>query len=126
LRIVCHVDVCHQQVVVADARDHPPAFRSAVNGDKLPDAVAAAEARLAALALIFQILRRHAYRGVRIKNVRFADPRGPVHVHVRHQARARADFHFCADDTVGPDHGRFGDARLGIDDRGGMNGHSLR
>ena len=58
--VVRHVRVGHQQIVGADARDQSSARRAAVDGDELADAVAVADARFGALALVFEILRGHA------------------------------------------------------------------
>ncbi len=121
--IVRHVGVGHQQVVAADAGDQAAARGAAVDGDELADAVAVADARLGALAFIFQILRGHADGAVREEDVVFADPGGAFQVDVGHQAGAGADLHFRADDAVGSDLGAFGDARLRVHDGGRMDGH---
>ena len=42
---------------------------------------------------------------------------------MRHEARARADGNFRADDTVGPDFGAVGNLGFRVNDSGGVNGH---
>src|SRR5437899_8873174 len=120
-----YVDVGHQQIVVANARDQAAAFGAAMNGDKFADAVAGADARFGALALIFQVLRSYADGCVRIENILLADPGGSFGVDVGHQSGARADLNFLTDDAIRADVSGRGDARFGMDDGGGVDGHSL-
>src|SRR5262249_31915812 len=123
LRVVRDVDVSHQQVVVADARYHAPAFGAAVDGDELADLVPLADPGLRRLTLVFQVLRRHAHRAVRIKDVVFTDPRGTFDIHASYQPRAGADLDLRADDRVRTDLGRFGDDCAGIDNGCRVDGH---
>ncbi len=95
-----------------------------MDGDKFANFVPVADARFGALALVFQILRRHAHGGVGKEDIVFADLRDAFHVHVRHQARARADFDIGADDAVRPDFSAFRDPSLRIDDGSRMNRHA--
>ena len=68
----------HEQApdAVDDAGDAGEQF----DGGKLADAVAVADARLGALALVLEILRRDADRAVREEEVVLADPRGAFQV----------------------------------------------
>src|SRR6266850_784495 len=121
-----YVDVGHQQIVVANARDQAAAFGAAMDRDKFANAVAGANARFCALALIFQILRSYAYGCVRIENILLADPGGSFGVDIGHQSGARADLNFLTDDAIRADVRGGGDARFGVDNGGGVDGHSLR
>ena len=58
--VVGHVDIGHQEIVVADGGDHSAAFGAAVDSDEFADLVAMADSGLGTLAVILQILRRDA------------------------------------------------------------------
>src|SRR5262249_56992789 len=102
-----------------DPRNLTAAFGAAVNGDKFTDAVAGADARLGALALILQILRSYTHGRVWIKNIFLADPGWSFGVDVGHKAGAGADFDRFTDDAIRADIGGWGHARLFVE-RGGV------
>src|SRR5579885_2875728 len=109
--VMRHMNIRHQQIVVADAGDQAASFRATVNRHELADSVAVSNARLRSLAFIFQILRRDAYCRVGVEQV------------VLPEARALANLDARADDAKWPDFGRFGDSRRGIYNGAGMHRH---
>src|SRR5690348_13975472 len=60
--VVRDVRLGHDQAVVADAREHAAAGGAAMNGDKLANLVAGADARFGWLTFVLEILRREADR----------------------------------------------------------------
>src|ERR1039458_7746568 len=121
--VVGHVGVGHQQVIAAYGGQQAAAFGAAMDGDEFANPVAVADARLRSLALVLEVLRRHAHGAVREENVVFADPRGALHIEVGHQAGAGSDFHLGAHDAIRTDLGALRDPRPRIHDCGGMDGH---
>src|SRR5204862_2552806 len=121
--VMSHVGVGHQEVVAPDADDQSPALRLAVDGDEFADPVAVANAGLGALAFVLEVLRGDSGGGIGEENVILANPRGPFHVVVRHQAGAGADMHFGAQDAVRADIGRGIYFRSGVDEGGGVDRH---
>src|ERR1019366_2704037 len=117
------VGVGHQQVAAADGGEQSATLGSAMDGDEFADAVAVADAGLGALALVLQVLRRHAGGAVGEEEVILAHPGGAFEVVIGHQPCARADVHFGADDAIGADIGAGVDFRLGVDNGGGVNRH---
>src|SRR5271169_2968646 len=103
LRVVSHVNLRHQKIVIPDRSHHPSAFRSAMDGYELPDLVAIADAGLAALALIFQVLWSHANGGIRKEHVVRSYSELTFQIDVGLQHRALADGNIFADDHVGAD-----------------------
>ena len=63
--IVGDVGLGHQQTVVADLRQHSAAGGAAMDGYKLSNLIAPADARFGRFAFVLQILRRQADRNKR-------------------------------------------------------------
>src|SRR5579883_3350982 len=100
-----YVHISHEQIVVADAGEHAATFRSAVDGHKLSNAIAIADARFGLLAFILQVLRSDAYRGIREEHVVVADPGGTFDVDVGFENGSGADFYVRPDDAIRTDFG---------------------
>src|SRR5438552_454129 len=98
--IMRDVDIRHQQIVVADAGQHAAALGAAMNGHELANAVAASDARFRCLALVLQILWRHANSAIGIKNIILADRGGTFHINVGHQPRACRNLNLRSNDAV--------------------------
>ena len=62
MAVVGDVHIVHHQHVVADAREHPAALGTAMDGGELADAVVVADFQARGLAVILEILRRGADR----------------------------------------------------------------
>ena len=71
--VVRHMDIGHNQVVIADYGAHAAAFGAAMNGDEFANTVAVADNCLRCFAAIFLVLRRHPARAERKEYVIFAD-----------------------------------------------------
>src|SRR6185437_15108239 len=98
---------------------------AAANGHALADGVVVADLGLGWLALILQILRRHADRGEGIDRVPRAQAGVAVHHHVRDEVAFLAENDIGTDGAVGADGAGFGDNRPGRHNRAGMNAHSV-
>src|SRR5438132_3912280 len=57
LAIVCDMSVVHQQHVIADARDHPPALSTTMDRSKFPDPIVVTDFQPRGLATVLQVLR---------------------------------------------------------------------
>ena len=83
LAVVGHMRTNHEQSVIADPGQHPAAFRFRVHGRMFADDVVGTYFQAGRLALVFEILRRHA------------DGREGI------DRRARADCRMSRDDDMG-------------------------
>src|SRR5262249_44815736 len=121
--VVCDVAVGHQQVVAADAGEGAATSGTSMDGNELADSVTIPDARFSTFAAILQVLRGHANRAVREKDVVLADPGGAFEVVVRHESRPAADLDFGAHHAKRPDFSVLRDSCERIDDGGRMNRH---
>src|SRR6185369_7940537 len=99
LHVVGDVDVHHQQVIRAEARDHASALGSSMDADELADAIAVANDGLGWLAVILQVLRSEPDARVWIERVVAADGEGAFAADVREQACTGTDAHVRTDHT---------------------------
>src|SRR5579871_3924897 len=113
----------HQQIVVANRRDHPAALSPAVNRHELANLIAMPNPCAGPLPAILQILRRDSHRRVRKENIVLADGQRPFHHHMRLHHGAGADLHVRTNNTIRSDVGRLRDFRRGVDNGSRMYGH---
>src|SRR5690242_21781912 len=119
--IVRDVGLGHDQAVVADARDHAAARGAAMNGDKLANLVACADARFGWFAFVFEILRREADRNEGKDVCLGTDRRASVDDYVRLEPHLVADYDLVADDAVRTDETVVADFGLRTNNRSRMN-----
>src|SRR5690242_17097240 len=87
LAIMSDMSVVHQQHVITDARDHPSALSTTMDGGEFPNTVVIADFQSRRLTAIFQVLRLSTDRG---------ELENPV---------ARADNSVALDNRIGADPG---------------------
>src|SRR4029077_4761501 len=121
VHVVRYVDVSHQQIVVADGRQHAAALGAPMDGDEFADFIAAADAGGGALAVILEILRREADRGIGEKKIVLADFDGSFHHDVTLDESAGGDLHIRSNDRIGTDFSGRIDTCGGVYDGGRMN-----
>src|SRR5580658_5573585 len=102
LAVVPYVHVTHQQVARANASYTSAAHSSAANGYAFANRILFADYRLSWLALIFQVLRRHADRRERINHVPRSHSGAPVEHNMRDEPALLAQHHVRADGAEGP------------------------
>ena len=118
-----NVDVGHQQVVAADARD-PVAFRrAAMNRYEFPNGIAIADFDAGGFAAVLQILGRESDRGKGKNPVVLADPGVAVDDRMGHHFCAFTEFDVLADQGVRTDRHAAGDLGVGMNNCRGMNVH---
>ncbi len=111
----------HQQAVGAHPGDPLAGHRAAMDRAVLAHLGARADLAARRLAGIFQVLRREADGAERIQHHVRADPRVPVHDHMRHQLDAVIDRHVRADRAEGPDPDPHTQLGAACDHGGGMD-----
>ena len=114
----------HEQAIVADPRLHATTLGTGVHGDMFADLAILADGQRRRLTLVLQILRRMADGGEGENTRPLAHLGDAGHGNVGHQFDTLAQFHVGTDHAKRADNGGISDARLGINDSGGMDiGH---
>ena len=111
LHVVRDVNLRHNPIVVADARDASAANGTAMDADEFTNCVAVADDGFALLAMIFFVLRGYADGGVRIEDVVLADGGDAFDKYVSDEPGARSNGDVRSNDAVGADFDVIGQAR---------------
>src|SRR5579884_1228525 len=97
--IMRHMNIGHQQIMVADARGTP--FRcTAMHGDEFPKGIPVPNFESSLLSLIFHILRIETDRGIGEKPIFLARSGRSLDHDVRHHLAAFAQFNIFANNAV--------------------------
>src|SRR5690349_2277317 len=119
--VVRDVGLGHDQAIIAEARDHAATRSAAMNGDKLANLVARADARLRRLAFVFEILRSQTDRNEWENVCPGTDRRAAVDHDVRFKPHLVAENDFVADDAVRTDETLVANFGFGTNNCGRMN-----
>ena len=106
--------------MAADFGQPAALHRAAIDGDALANLVVIADLQPRRLALVGNILRRHADGAKGKEAIVRADLRRPFDRNMRHQMAALAQFDVRADHAIGPDLARRRNLRARINDGRGM------
>jgi hypothetical protein len=115
MAVVRHVDVRHQQVVIADRRLAAAAGGAAVDRREFADGVVRADRQPGALTVILEVLRREADRRHREDVRSVADLRPAVDHRGRFDAAVPPDRHLWTDADIRADRRSVADPRAGMD-----------
>ena len=118
--IVPDVRVGHDQQMAADLSQASALHRAAIDGHTLADFVVIADLQPRRLALVGDILRRHANGAEGEEDIIGSDLRRPVDRHMRLEAAILAQFDLRANHAIRSDFAGRRNLRARIDNRRGM------
>jgi hypothetical protein len=96
-----------------------------MNTDEFTYRVSVANAGFGRLAFIFLVLRCDAARGIRVKNIVFADGELAFEIDVRDETRARADCDGRSDDALRSDFGVRRNIGTRVNNGSRVDGHPM-
>jgi hypothetical protein len=124
LAVVADMNAGHQQAIRSKACHASAARGAAADRDVFADRVAVAHLERRRLAVVLQILWRHADRTKRMKGVVCADAGVPVEHHMGDQRAALSQHNIGANRRIRPNGAGLRHDGTGSNDRAGMDAHS--
>src|ERR1700751_3611788 len=122
-RIVPNMRIRHDQGVAAHLGHASAFYRASIDRHALANFVVVANFQPCGLALVSDVLRRHANRAKRKEDVSYTDFRRSFDSYVRNKTAVLSEFYVWSDHAIRTNLAGWGNHRSRIDDGGGMNVH---